>query len=161
MYWLMPVIMKLFMINHSSGAYAYLHCIKKWRNWCYAEVSADCSGGSAGENTRPSPEGKLDAKPTPLSNEAGAVAKTDESFGGESKFSIDFFPLQNHYRLLVLEWSQLDVLDWYSRLHSKMASICYGNNRFSSLNWQAWKQVIYTASRIFFAKSVVSMASKD
>jgi hypothetical protein len=53
----------------------------------------------------------LDAKPTPLSNEAGAVAKTDESFGGESKFSIDFFPLQNHYRLLVLEWSQLDVLD--------------------------------------------------
>ncbi|XP_052305322.1 double-stranded RNA-binding protein 1 isoform X5 [Populus trichocarpa] len=50
-------------------------------------VSADCSGGSAGENTRPSPGGKLeldiqDANPTPLSNEAGAVAKTDESFGG-------------------------------------------------------------------------------
>jgi hypothetical protein len=24
---------------------------------------------------------------------------------------IDFFSLQNHYRFLVLEWSQLDVLD--------------------------------------------------
>ncbi|KAI5554794.1 hypothetical protein BDE02_19G039400 [Populus trichocarpa] len=47
----------------------------------------DCSGGSAGENTRPSPEGKLDAKPTPLSNEAGAVAKTDESFGVSAAFS--------------------------------------------------------------------------
>jgi hypothetical protein len=50
---------------------------------------------------------------------------------------------------------------WYSWLHSKTATICYGNNRFPSLNWQAWKQVLYTASRIFFAKSVVSTASKD
>ena len=80
------------MINHSSGAYAYLHCIKKWRNWCYAEVSADCPGGSAGENTRPSPGGNSvqEANPPPLSNEAGAVAKNDESFGGESKFSVWF-----------------------------------------------------------------------
>jgi hypothetical protein len=31
------------------------------------------------------------ANPTPLSNEAVAVGKNDESFGGESKFSIDFF----------------------------------------------------------------------
>jgi hypothetical protein len=44
------------------------------------------------------------ANPTPLSNEAMAVGKNDESFGGESKFSINFFfPLQNHYRFLVLE----------------------------------------------------------
>ena len=96
MYWLMPVIMKLFMINHSSGAYDYLHCIKKWRNWCYAEVSAGCSSGGAGGNTCLFPGGKLqlnlqDANPTPLSNEAVAVGKNDESFGGESKFSIDFF----------------------------------------------------------------------
>jgi hypothetical protein len=102
------------MINHSIVAYAYLHCIKKLINWCYAEVSADFSGGSAGENTRLSQENPTplsNTNPTPLSNEAGAVAKTDESFGGESKFSIDFFSLQNHYRFLVLEWSQLDVLD--------------------------------------------------
>ena len=50
---------------------------------------------------------------------------------------------------------------WYSWLHSKTATNCYGNNRFSILNWQAWKQVIYTASRIFFAKSVVFMVSID
>jgi hypothetical protein len=114
MYWMMPVIMKLFMVNYSIVAYAYLHYIKKLINWCYAEVSADCSGGSAGENTRLSQENPTplsNTNPTPLSNEAGAVAKTDESFGGESKFSIDFFSLQNHYRFLVLEWSQLDVLD--------------------------------------------------
>ncbi|KAJ6854919.1 hypothetical protein NC651_039780 [Populus alba x Populus x berolinensis] len=44
----------------------------------------DCPGGSAGENTRPSPGGKSvqDANPTPLSNKAGAVAKTDESSEG-------------------------------------------------------------------------------
>ncbi|KAG6737547.1 hypothetical protein POTOM_059075 [Populus tomentosa] len=55
---------------------------------------ADCPGGSARKNTRPSPGGKSvqDANPTPLSNEAGAVAKNNESFG-------------------VLEWSRLDVLD--------------------------------------------------
>ncbi|KAG6736460.1 hypothetical protein POTOM_060768 [Populus tomentosa] len=43
-----------------------------------------CPGGSAGENTRPSPGGQSvqDANQTPLSNEAGAVAKNDESFGG-------------------------------------------------------------------------------
>ncbi|XP_034887145.1 uncharacterized protein [Populus alba] len=40
-------------------------------------VSAGYSGGSAGENTRQSHE-----NPTPLSNEAMAVAKNDESFGG-------------------------------------------------------------------------------
>ena len=46
-------------------------------------------------NTRPSPGGNSvqEANPPPLSNEAGAVAKNDESFGGESKFSIDFFSL--------------------------------------------------------------------
>uniref|UniRef100_A0A2K1R7Y8 DRBM domain-containing protein n=1 Tax=Populus trichocarpa TaxID=3694 RepID=A0A2K1R7Y8_POPTR len=47
-------------------------------------VSADCSGGSAGENTRLSQENPTplsNTNPTPLSNEAGAVAKTDESFG--------------------------------------------------------------------------------
>ena len=90
------VIMNLFMINQSSGAYAYLHCIKKCRNWCYAKVSAGFSSGNAGGNTRLSPGGKLQlnlqvANPTPLSNEAMAVGKNDESFGGESKFSIDFF----------------------------------------------------------------------
>ncbi|KAJ6951798.1 double-stranded RNA-binding protein 4 isoform X2 [Populus alba] len=49
---------------------------------------AGCPGGSAGDNTRPSPGGKSvqDANPTPLSNEAGAVAKTDESFGGMLHF---------------------------------------------------------------------------
>jgi hypothetical protein len=31
------------------------------------------------------------ANPTPLSNEAVAVGKNDESFEGENKFSIDFF----------------------------------------------------------------------
>jgi len=116
------------MINHSSVAYAYLHCIKKLINWCYAEVSAGYTGGSAGKNTRQSHENptplsntnptagkntrqshenptplsnanptagkntrQSHENPTPLSNKAGAVAKTDESFGGESKFSIDFF----------------------------------------------------------------------
>ncbi|KAH8480812.1 hypothetical protein H0E87_030896 [Populus deltoides] len=46
---------------------------------------SDCSGGSAGENTRLSQENPTplsNTNPTPLSNEAGAVAKTDESFGG-------------------------------------------------------------------------------
>ena len=84
------------MINHSSGAYACLHCIKKLRNWCYAEISAGCSSGSAGGNACQSPTGKLqlnlhDANPTPLSNEAVAVGKNVESFEGHSKFSIDFF----------------------------------------------------------------------
>jgi len=124
------------MINHSSVAYAYLHCIKKLINWCYAEVSAGSTGGSAGKNTRQSHENPTPlsntnptagkntrqshenptplsnanptagkntrqshdnptplskTNPTPLSNKAVAVAKTDESFGGESKFSIDFF----------------------------------------------------------------------
>nr|XP_034887147.1 double-stranded RNA-binding protein 1-like isoform X19 [Populus alba] len=45
-------------------------------------VSAGYSGGSAGENTRQSHE-----NPTPLSNEAMAVAKNDESFGGSSSGS--------------------------------------------------------------------------
>jgi len=151
------------MINHSIVAYAYLHCIKKLINWCYAEVSADFSGGSAGENTRLSQENPTplsNTNPTPLSNEAGAVAKTDESFGGESKFSIDFFFLTKSLPFLSAGVESVGCA-WYSWLHSKTATICYGNNRFSSLNWQAWKQVIYTASRIFFAKSVVSMASKD
>ena len=94
MYWMMPVIMKLFMVNYSIVAYAYLHYIKKLINWCYAEVSADFSGGSAGENTRLSQENPTplsNTNPTPLSNEAVAVGKNDESFEGESKFSIDFF----------------------------------------------------------------------
>jgi hypothetical protein len=46
---------------------------------------------------------------------------------------------------------------WYSWLHSKTATNCYGNNRFSSLSWQAWKQVIYTASRIFFLLNQLSL----
>ena len=115
MYWMMPVIMKLFMVNYSIVAYAYLHYIKKLINWCYAEVSAGSTGGSAGKNTRQSHENPTPlsnanptagkntrqshdnptplskTNPTPLSNKAVAVAKTDESFGGESKFSIDFF----------------------------------------------------------------------
>ena len=96
--------MNLFMINQSSGAYAYLHCIKKCRNWCYAQVSAGFSSGNAGGNTRLSPRGKLQlnlqvANPTPLSNEAMAVGKNDESFGGESKFSIDFF---FHYKIITV-----------------------------------------------------------
>jgi len=146
----MRVIMKLFMINQSSGAYAYLHCIMKWRNWCYAEVSAGCSSGSAGENTRLSPGGKLqlnlqDANPTPLSNEAVANAKNDEIFGGESKYSIVFFILTKSVPFLNAGVESVGCA-WYSWLHSKTATICYGNNRFSSQNWQAWKQVIYTAS---------------
>ncbi|XP_061944227.1 uncharacterized protein LOC133668413 isoform X7 [Populus nigra] len=55
-------------------------------------VSAGCSSGSAGENTRLSPGGKLQlnlqaANPIPLSNEAVAVGKIDESFEGCSSGS--------------------------------------------------------------------------
>ncbi|KAJ6744157.1 hypothetical protein OIU79_030470 [Salix purpurea] len=73
-------------------------------------LSAGCSSGSAGVNTRPSTGGTLqlnqqDAKPTHLSNEAVAASKNDESLEGETKFSFEFFIfLQNHYRFLVLEW---------------------------------------------------------
>ncbi|KAG6737545.1 hypothetical protein POTOM_059073 [Populus tomentosa] len=100
-------------------------------------VSAGFSSGSAGGNTHLSPRGKLQlnlqvANPTPMSNEAMAVAKNDESFGGCSSGSLspggklqlnlqdaNPTPLSNEAMenakndeiFEVLEWSQLDVLD--------------------------------------------------
>ncbi|KAG6738472.1 hypothetical protein POTOM_058092 [Populus tomentosa] len=100
-------------------------------------VSAGFSSGSAGGNTHLSPRGKLQLNlqvenPTPLSNEAVAVAKNDESFGGCSSGSLspggklqlnlqDANPTplsneavenaKNNEIFGVLEWSQLDVLD--------------------------------------------------
>ncbi|KAJ6422593.1 hypothetical protein OIU84_027540 [Salix udensis] len=73
----LSAVMKLYMINQSSGASALFrpHQEMKKLMLCWSFASAGCSSGSAGVNTRPSTGGTLqlnqqDAKPTHLSNEA-------------------------------------------------------------------------------------------
>lgn len=93
----MPVVMKLYMINQSSGASALFrpHQEMKKLMLCWSFVSPGFSSGSAGVNTRLSTGGTLqlnqqDAKPTHLSMKPWQLPKTMRVWKVRANLALNF-----------------------------------------------------------------------